>query len=252
MQACFEPSGPRGPSTSIPSVQASTMPDRIASRLSVLLLAALPCAAIAEEATYSLDPVHTRVMVAVSHAGFSNPMGTVSGSTGTFVFDPEDWSRAQVEAKVPIDRLDFGDEKWNKAVLGHNFLDAKDHPVATFVSTRVEPVDATHATVIGNLTLRGVTREVKLDVVFHQAKRHPMPPFRYTAGFSATATLSRRVFAITAYEKVVGDEIELRIEAEGARSRDEMPGTTEPAPPSSVPSATSVNLPPASEPDATP
>jgi polyisoprenoid-binding protein YceI len=217
------------------------MPDRIVSRFvlaaSLLLAGVLPLAASAQEVTYSLDPVHTRVMVAVSHAGFSNPMGTVSGSTGTFVFDPADWSKARVEAKVPIDRLDFGDKKWNDAILGHNFLDAKDHPVATFVSTRIEPVDATHATVFGNLTLRGVTREVKLDVVFHQAKRHPMPPFRRTAGFSATGTLSRRVFAITAYPNVVGDEVELRIEAEGARTRDEM---QEPAAPSSVPSATSV------------
>jgi len=220
------------------------MPDRNVPRLALLIRTGLLLAGVspllvahAEETTYSLDPVHTRVMVAVSHAGFSNPMGTVSGSTGSFVFDPEDWSKARVEAKVPVDRLDFGDKKWNDAVLGHNFLDAKDHPVATFVSTRVEPVDATHATVFGDLTLRGVTREVKLDVVFHQAKRHPMPPFRRTAGFSATGTLSRRVFAITAYPSVVGDEVELRIEAEGARTRDEM---QEPAAPSSVPSATSV------------
>jgi len=217
------------------------MPDRIVPRFvliaSLLLAGVLPLAASAQAVTYSLDPVHTRVMVAVSHAGFSNPMGTVSGSTGTFVFDPADWSKARVEAKVPIDRLDFGDKKWNDAILGHNFLDAKDHPVATFVSTRIEPVDATHATVFGNLTLHGVTHEVKLDVVFHQAKRHPMPPFRRTAGFSATGTLSRRMFAITAYPSVVGDEVELRIEAEGARTRDEM---QEPAAPSSVPSATSV------------
>jgi polyisoprenoid-binding protein YceI len=169
-------------------------------------------------------------------------MGTVSGSTGTFVFDPDDWSSARVEAQVPIEHLDFGDQKWNDAVLGRNFLQAKQHPVARFVSTRVEPIDATHATVYGNLTLRGVTQEVKLDVVFHQAKRHPMPPFRRTAGFSATGTLSRKAFAITAYPSVVGDEVELRIEAEGARSRDDAPDT-EPVAPSSIPSTTSVPSP---------
>ena len=62
------------------------MPDRIVSRFvltaSLLLAGVLPLAASAQEVTYTLDPVHTRVMVAVSHAGFSNPMGTVSGSTG--------------------------------------------------------------------------------------------------------------------------------------------------------------------------
>jgi polyisoprenoid-binding protein YceI len=206
------------------------MPNRIVSRIAALLLCLAPAGAFAQDTAYAIDPVHTRVMFAVSHAGFSNPMGTISGSTGTFVFDPADWSSARVEAKIPLDRLELGDAKWNEAVLGRSFLDAKQHPVATFVSTRIEPVDATHATLFGNLTLRGVTREVKLDLVFHQAKRHPMPPFRRTAGFSATGKLSRKAFAITAWQSVVGDDVELRIEAEGTRMRgdaeDVAPATT--------------------------
>ena len=188
-------------------------------RAAALLLLLAPWVAGAEETTYALDPVHTRVMFAASHAGFSNPMGTISGTTGTLVFDPDDWSKARVEAEIPLQRLELGDEKWNAAVLAKNFLDAQAHPVAKFVSTRVEPIDATHATVIGMLTLRGVSREVKLDVVLHQVRRHPMPPYRRTAGFSATGTLSRKVFAITAWPSVVGDEVEIRIEAEGTRKR---------------------------------
>ena len=189
-------------------------------------------AAQAEDVTYALDPVHTRVMFAVSHAGFSNPMGTVSGTTGTFVFDPADWASARVEAKIPLARLELGDAKWNEAALGRSFLDAMQYPVVTFVSTQVTPVDATHAKVKGKLTLRGVTREVELDVVFHQAKRHPLPPFRHTAGFSATTTLSRKAFAITSWPSVVGDEVEIRIEAEGTRTREDMPppGTSTVAP----------------------
>lgn len=211
--------------------------------LALLLLA--PLGVRAAEVVYALDPVHTRVMFAVSHAGFSNPMGTVSGTTGTFVFDPDAWGRARVEAKIPLDRLELGDAKWNDAALGRSFLDAKDHPVATFVSTRVEPIDATHAKVFGNLTLRGVTREVPLDVEFHQAKRHPMPPFRWTAGFSATTTLSRRAFGITAWKSVVGDAVAIRIEAEGRRSRDDAPDLAAPST-QTVPAGTST-LAPASD-----
>jgi polyisoprenoid-binding protein YceI len=151
-----------------------------------------------------------------------------------------------VEAKIPVDRLDLGDKKWNDAVLDRTFLDVKKHPVATFVSTRIEPVDPMHAKVFGNLTLHGVTREVQLDVVFHQAKRHPMPPFRRTAGFSATGTLSRSAFGITSWKSVVGDAVEIRIEAEGARTREDAsdvpaastqtapPGTSTLAPPSNA------------------
>lgn len=201
------------------------------------LLLLVATTAHAEGVTYALDPVHTRVMFAVSHAGFSNPMGTVSGTTGTFVFDPDDWASARVEASIPLERLELGDAKWNEAALGRSFLDAKQYPVATFVSTQVTPVDPTHAKITGNLTLRGVTRPVELDVVFHQARRHPLPPFRRTAGFSATTTLSRKAFAITSWPSVVGDAVEIRIEAEGTRTREDPndvlpPGTSTVAPPS--------------------
>ena len=182
-------------------------------------LALLAPGARAGEATYSLDPVHTRVLFTVGHAGFSQALGTFSGSTGTVVFDPDDWSKAHIDVQVPLARLDLGDEKWERAVLAEQFLDAEKHPVATFVSTRVEPVDATHATVVGQLTLRGLAREVRLDVTFHQLKRHPMPPFRRTAGFTATGTFSRQLFAITAWPSVVGDDVTLRIEAEAVRGR---------------------------------
>ncbi len=70
--------------------------------------------ASAAPATYALDPVHTRVMFAVEHAGFSKAIGTVSGSTGSLSFDPDDWTGARLEAQVPIARFDLGDEKWNK------------------------------------------------------------------------------------------------------------------------------------------
>lgn len=233
---------------------------RFAFLLALLLAAS---GARAEEATYALDPVHTRVMFAVSHAGFSNPMGTISGTTGTLVFDPDDWSKARVEAKIPLSRLELGDDKWNRAVLAKNFLDAEQHPEITFVSTRIEPIDANHAKVIGDLTVRGVTREVALDVVLNQVKRHPMPPFRRTAGFSATGKISRKVFAMTAWPSVVGDDVEIRIEAEGTRSRNGAADTGEEAapPPAPAPATTAVpleapeielDMPPESEPASTP
>ncbi|MEO6364518.1 MAG: YceI family protein [Luteimonas sp.] len=172
----------------------------------------------AQPVRYSLDPVHTRVMFAVEHAGFSKAIGTVSGSTGTLVFDAVDWRVASVEVSVPLTRLDLGDGKWNTAALANNLLDGDDFPVATFVSTRVEPVDAQHAAVYGMLTLHGVTNQVKLDVTLNAVKRHPLPPFRRTAGFSATTMLSRKAFGIDAWPSVIGDRVELRIEAEATRA----------------------------------
>jgi polyisoprenoid-binding protein YceI len=175
--------------------------------------------ASAAPAAYELDPVHTRVMFAVEHAGFSQAIGTVSGSTGRLVFDPDDWSTSTLEVSVPLQRVDLGDAKWNDSVLAGNLLDTASFPTATFVSTRIEPVDPRHAIVHGNLTLRGVTREVALDVTFNALKRHPLPPFRRTAGFSATTVISRADFGIDAWKSVIGDRVELRMEVEATRSR---------------------------------
>jgi polyisoprenoid-binding protein YceI len=158
-------------------------------------------------------------MIAVRHAGFSSAIGTVSGSSGTLEFDPDDWTTARLEVEVPLQRLDLGDEQWNKAVLARNLLDAEEFPTARFVSTRIEPDGPQHASVVGNLTLHGVTREVKLDVTLNALKRHPLPPFRRTAGFSATATISRADFGIDAWKSVIGDRVELRLEVEATRTR---------------------------------
>lgn len=187
--------------------------------------------AAAQAVTYVLDPVHTRVLVAVAHAGFSKALGTVSGSTGVVRFDPADWSSAALDVRVPLARLDFGDAGWNRAVLANNLLDVDDHPEARFTSSAVSPLDATNARVCGTLTLHGVSRPQCMDVTFNARKRHPLPPFRQTIGFSATATLSRTEFGIDAWGSMIGDAVDLRIEAEAVRDNDAaMPLPTDSAP----------------------
>lgn len=196
-------------------------PMRMSARLGALLLllcAGIPPATAANKA-YQLDPVHTRVMFAVQHAGFSYALGTISGSTGQLHFDPDDWSTARLEVSVPLQQLDLGDGKWNQAVRAASLLDTAQFPTAGFASTRIEPIDPEHAAVYGTLTLHGVSKEVKLDVTLNALKRHPLPPFRRTAGFSATATLSRADFGIDAWKSVIGDQVELRLEVEATRAR---------------------------------
>lgn len=196
-------------------------PARWAAAAAALALALLPPAAAAEPAVYGLDPVHTRVMFAVSHAGFSQALGTISGSRGRLAFDPEDWRSATLEVQVPVDRLDLGDAAWNRATLASGLLDGKRHRLARFVSERVEPdpAAADRARVCGRLSLRGVERPLCLEVRLNALKRHPLPPFRRTAGFSATARLNRSDFGISAWASAIGEEVELRIEAEAVRGK---------------------------------
>lgn len=188
-------------------------PPRPVSVLPALLALATPAAAQQPE-DFAVDPVHTRVLVAVDHAGFSRALGTVSGTTGRVRF-AEGWAGAEVDVSVPVRALDFGDARWNAAV--HDLLASGRHPQARFVSQRVSPRDAGSAEVCGELTLAGRTRPLCLDARFNALKRHPMPPFRRTLGFSATATLDRTAFGLDRWGSMVGRQVELRIELEASR-----------------------------------
>lgn len=179
--------------------------------------AAAPVAVHPDARAHTIDPVHTRVLVAVDHAGFSKALGTVSGSTGTLYLVPGTWEGAAVAVDIPLERLDFGDADWNRAVGAGGLLDTGRHPRAHFRSTRVEPRSADRARIHGELTLRGTSREVVLDAVRNGERRHPLPPFRHTVGFSATATLSRADFGSTAWDSMIGDAVEVRIELEATR-----------------------------------
>ena len=188
--------------------------------LLLLSTALLPAASVAAKAEiYALDPVHTRVAFQISHAGFSNPIGSFSGTTGTLDFDEHDWTSARLTVRIPIATLDLGDATWQEKTLGQTFFDAKMFPEARFVSTRVEPTGEHSAQVTGDLTLHGVTRPVTLSVTLNALKRHPLT-LRKTVGFSATATLSRKQFGMAAWKALVGDEVHLIIEAEAVRSHE--------------------------------
>lgn len=186
--------------------------------LPALLVLAFAGQAGAAAREYQLDPVHTRIAFQVDHAGLSRAIGTFSGVTGTLVFDEDDWTTATLEVAIPLERLDLGDAKWRERVLDRTFLDAGDQPMARFVSTRVEPAGEGRARVFGDLSLRGRTREVALDVTLNALKRHPLT-FKRTAGFSATGTLLRQDFGMTAWSSLVGAEVSLQIEAEAIRGR---------------------------------
>lgn len=166
---------------------------------------------------HSIDPVHTRIAITIDHAGFSKAIGTVSGTTGTLQLVPGSWEGARVQADIPVSALDFGNAAWNSAVAAGGLLDSARHPVATFSSSRVEPLGDGRARIHGLLTLRGVTREVVLDATRNGERRYPLPPFRHTVGFSATTTLSRSDFGSTAWASLIGDAVEVRIELEAAR-----------------------------------
>lgn len=184
-----------------------------------LLLLSVSGLATAADA-WRLDPVHTRVLFKVDHAGFSQALGVFPDVQGELRFDPDDWDSARLEVRIPLARLQIGDDGWRDKLLTRPFFDAASFPEARFVSTRVEPVDAESARVFGQLTLRGVEREIMLTVRLNKLARHPLT-FRRTAGFSASAELDRRDFGMDAWPNVIGQKVQLEIQAEATRTRND-------------------------------
>lgn len=183
----------------------------------VLLAGLLATAASVQAApvTYQLDPGHTMVLFSWSHFGFSHPTADIGIAKGTVVYDAQHPARSSVEVSMPLSLLDTHVPALDKHLKEADFFDAAKYPVITFKSTRVQPVDATHFKVTGDLTVHGVTHPVTLAATLNKVGPHPMSKAQ-SIGFDATGTLMRKDFGVGAYVPMVSNEIQLRITTEGS------------------------------------
>jgi polyisoprenoid-binding protein YceI len=202
------------------SAKAPT-PDRVAQEKAE----ATPNDAPAGE--YKLDPSHASVTFKVSHWGLSNYTARFTKLDAALKFDPEDPAKNSVEVAIdptsirthyPYNDIasPFGiTENFDKNLATEDhWLDAGQFPRITFKSTSVNQTSDTTARVSGDLTLRGVTKPVVLDVTYNGGyAKHPMAPMA-VIGFSATASIKRSDFGMTYLTPKIGDEVKIIIEAE--------------------------------------
>ena len=156
-------------------------------------------------------------MFFADHLGFSHGIGRLRIKSGWFQFDPDDWSTARIDAVIDMTSLDMGESAWTKKVTSAQFLDTEQWPSARFVGNSLEKVADNSGILHGELWLRGVHREIQLDVTFNRAGGDPYA-FKTKAGFTARTQLDRFDFGMKTYRDVVGAAVELRIEVEGIRT----------------------------------
>ncbi len=167
--------------------------------------------------TYALDPTHTRLGFAVRHMAVSKVRGGFNRFEGTLELaeDPVD---SKVSVTIEADSVDTRDENRDNHLRTNDFFDVANHPTWTFVSTKIHPVDATDWKVDGDLTIRGTTRPVTLDVELEGVVKDPYGNHR--VGFSARTTIDREDFGVAfgavmeAGGLVVGKKVDIEIEAE--------------------------------------
>ena len=162
--------------------------------------------------TYALDKRHASLVVRVRHMGLSSYTMQFRTFDAHFSYDPKDPMASKVEVTVDVNSLDTGDAQYGPK-FAKDFLDGDHNPTATFVSTGFAQTGPTSGVMTGDLTLRGVTKPVQLNVVFDGYESGLVAGHR--AGFSATGRIRREDFGITfMLPGVIGDDVDLAIEAE--------------------------------------
>lgn len=168
--------------------------------------------------TWQVDQSHTHVYFTARHMMISKVRGAFESYDINIDFDPQQPTATTVTATIDAGSIATRDEKRDAHLKSPDFLNAAEYPHLTFKSKRVEQIDANSGRLIGDLTIRGVTNEVVLDVEYAGVQKAPWGAT--SAGFSARTVLNRKDWGLewnVALETggwLVGDQITVEIELE--------------------------------------
>ena len=177
-----------------------------------LAVAVLPTLTLAADA-WKIDGSHTQAGFSVKHFMISTVRGDFDKTEGKVMLDEADITRSSVEATIDMASVSTRDEKRDTHLKGADFFDVAKFPTLTFKSTKVEKA-GDGLKVTGDLTMKGVTKPVVLDVT-GPTKEMKDPWGNTRRGVSATGKLNRKDFGVSyGPDAVVSDMVTITIEAE--------------------------------------
>ncbi|HEX2528389.1 MAG TPA: YceI family protein [Geminicoccus sp.] len=162
---------------------------------------------------WTIDESHTAITFTVDHLGYSTVHGFFRAFDGKLTLDTKAPENSSVEFTIESASLDTLWGLRDEHLKSADFLDVAKFPTITFKSSKVTPVGADAAKVTGDLTIKGVTKPVELDVKLNKLEPSPMTKAE-TAGFTATTVINRSDFGVSAFVPAVGDELTVRIDTE--------------------------------------
>jgi len=185
--------------------------------LLVSLLSLLPTLAMA--ATWQIDPNHANIEFKVKHLMVAYVKGVFAKVEGTIEADEADLSKAKISVTIDTASINTNNAKRDEHLRSPDFFDVGNFPAMTFASKRIVAGGGTLSQVIGDLTIRGVTREVTLEIAeLSPAIKDPWGNLR--RGATASALINRKDFGLT-WNKVleaggvaVGDEVKISLDLE--------------------------------------
>lgn len=168
---------------------------------------------LAPSGEYETDEAHRYISFSYRHQGLSRPQLRWGDWNARLNWDAEEPANSSVSVVIDATSIDSGVEVFNGHIQDERFFDAANHPEITFVSTSVDQTSEDEGEITGDLTIKGVTKPVTLNVNYNSAL-HDERGGRYKIGFSATASVKRSDFGMDTYVPFVGDDVEIVIEAE--------------------------------------
>jgi polyisoprenoid-binding protein YceI len=172
---------------------------------------------------WNLDYAHSQIDFTVRHLLVSKVRGEFTKWSGTLELDEEQIANSRVEVQIELASVDTREAQRDAHLRSGDFFEVAAHPHMTFKSKKVEEKSAGHLIVTGDLTLRGVTREVALQVE-RGGVMSKDPWGKRRAGFSATTTINRKEFGVSFNQTLdqgglaLGEEVKIAIEIEATAS----------------------------------
>jgi polyisoprenoid-binding protein YceI len=181
-----------------------------------------PFAVPAAPAIYEIDPAHASARFTVRHLMVSSVHGQLGRVTGRLELDLDDVKLSSVEASIDVTAINTQHADRDAHLRSAEFLDAAHHPLITFRSTRIDECGGSQLLAIGDLTIRGTTRQVEMVVDLTDDVRDPWGKTR--RGVVATTRINRKDFGVSFHAVmdagglVVGDIVEIFIDLEVVRT----------------------------------
>ena len=168
---------------------------------------------VAVAGVYEPDPKHAHILFNYGHQGLSQSWVRWDEWTGELDWNPDDPAASTVSVTIDATSVDSDWDEFNDHLQDDRFFDTANNPEITFESTSVEQTGPATGKINGDLTIRGVTKPVTLDVKYNNAV-HDAQRNVYKIGFSATTSVKRSEFGMDTYVPFVDDEVNIILETE--------------------------------------
>jgi len=144
---------------------------------------------------WKIDPAHTGIYFGVTHI-FSTTRGYFEDYSGTSVFDPQDLANSRFEFTVKTKSINTANRKRDGHLRSPDFFDAAKYPDMTFKSRRITHEEGNRYWLEGDLTVKDVTKAVKIPFTFFGTQGHPFNPDQQVAGFEALFSIDRLAYNV--------------------------------------------------------